>query len=91
LRLLADNPDLPEKTYEVDRFNAANVEIRLRQSWNATLDEFAKATHALGLAAMRLPNNPRAREWLLSRTQDLEGHCDEMRRWLDDVTEAQAT
>lgn len=90
LRLLADNPDLPDKTYDVDRFNAAEVEIRQRQSWNATLDEFAKATHSLGLAATRLPQDPRAREWLLNRTLDLEGHCDEMRQWLDEVTAAGA-
>lgn len=89
LRLLAENPDLPDKTYDIDRFNAAEVEIRQRQSWNATLDEFAKATHSLGLAATRLPHDERAREWLLSRTLDLEGHCDEMRRWLDEVVSAE--
>jgi DNA polymerase-3 subunit epsilon len=89
LRLVAENPDLPDKTYDVDPFNAANVEIRQRQSWNATLDEFAKATHSLGLAAARLPHDARAREWLLNRTLDLEGHCDEMRQWLDEVAVAQ--
>jgi DNA polymerase-3 subunit epsilon len=85
LRLMADNPDLPDKVYDVDRFNAANVELRQQQSWNTTMDEFAQATHSLGMAATRLPNDPRAREWLLSRTMDLEGHCDEIRQWLDEV------
>lgn len=86
LRLLAENPELPDKSYDIDRFNAANVEIRLRQSWNDTLDEYAKAGRSLGLAAARLPHDPHAAEWLSHRTRDLEGHCDELRRWLDDVT-----
>ncbi len=85
LRLLADNPDLPDKSYDVDLFNSANVEIRQRQSWNDTLDELAKAKRSLGLAATRLPNDPRAREWLLVRTVDLESQCDELRQWLDEV------
>jgi DNA polymerase-3 subunit epsilon len=85
LRLVADNPDLPDKTYDVERFNAANVELRQRQSWNATVDEFAKASHSLGLAAARLPQDPHAREWLLNRTRDLEAYCDSIRAWLDEV------
>jgi hypothetical protein len=89
LRLMAENPDLPDKSYDIDRFNAANVEIRRTQPWNATLDEFAKATHSLGLAATRLPHDARAREWLLSRTIDLEGHCDEIRAWLDAAANAE--
>jgi hypothetical protein len=89
LRLLADNSELPDRTYDVDLFNAAEVEIRQRQSWNATLDEFAKASRSLGLAATRLPQDARARDWLLKRTVDLEGHCDEMRQWLDEVADAE--
>lgn len=85
LRLFAERPDTADSPLDLERYNAAFVEVRARQNWAAILDEFAKETLKLGQAATRLPNDPRARRWLLERTQALEGHCDELRRWLDDV------
>ncbi len=83
LRLLANNPGLPDARYDVDAFNAAGVAVRTRQTWKACVDELAKASHTFGMAAAALPDEPRTREWLSGRTTDFEEHSDGLRAWLD--------
>jgi DNA polymerase-3 subunit epsilon len=85
LRLIAATPDLPDARYTADAFNGANVAVRASQSWKATADELAKASHTFGMAAAALPDDRRTREWLLGRTIDFEEHTDGLRRWLDEV------
>jgi DNA polymerase-3 subunit epsilon len=82
LRRLFANPTLPDAVYNVDGFNAANVAIRARQNWAATLDELAKASQTFGLAAAALPDDRRTREWLAGRAEDFEVHSAELRCWL---------
>ena len=60
--------------------------MRASQSWKATSDELAKASHTFGMAAAALPDDRRTRERLVGRTLDFEEHTDGLRRWLDDVT-----
>jgi hypothetical protein len=62
--------------------------VRGRQDWRATLEELTKASHTFGMAAASLPDDPRTREWLASRTADFETHAAEIRAWLDAVTGA---
>jgi hypothetical protein len=88
LRRIAADPALPDASYDVDGFNAANVAERGRQDWRATLEELTKASHTFGMAAASLPDDPRTREWLASRTADFETHAAEIRAWLDAVTGA---
>lgn len=85
LRLIVANPALPNAKYTVDTFNAANVTVRASQSWKATVDELAKASHTFGMAAAALPGDRRTREWLGGRTLDFEAHTDGLRRWLDEM------
>lgn len=87
LRLLANDESLPGAIYDVDRVNAANVEVRAKSDWVATLDELARASRTFGLAAARLPDSPHTREWLIGRASDFEEHTDGIRRWLDQVTD----
>lgn len=83
LRLIANNPGLPDARYDVDSFNQAGVAVRSRQEWDACVDELAKASHTFGMAAAATPDEPRTREWLTGRTTDFEEHCDGLRAWLD--------
>ncbi len=91
LRLIAANPAEPDVAYDDDGFNAANVALRSRQLWAATLDELTKASHTFGMAAAALPDNARTREWLTSRAADFEQHTDEIRDWLDVMAESAGT
>lgn len=87
LRLLANDETLPAAVYDVDRMNAANVEVRAKSDWVATLDELARASRTFGLAAARLPDSHHTREWLIGRASDFEEHADGIRRWLDQITD----
>jgi DNA polymerase-3 subunit epsilon len=83
LRLIAADPARPDAVYDVDRFNAASVAVRAQQDWTRTLDELAKASTTLSVAAAALPSDPRTREWLAGRAADFEEHTAELRFWLD--------
>ena len=85
LRLIANNPGLPDARYDVESFNFAGVAVRARQSWSACVDELAKASHTFGMAAAALPDEPRTKEWLRGRTTEFEEHSDGLRAWLDQV------
>lgn len=88
LRRIAADPTLPDAVYNVDGFNAANVAVRVRQDWQMTMDELAKASHTFGLAAAALPDDPRTRQWLAARAADFEEHAAGIRQWLDEVFES---
>jgi DNA polymerase-3 subunit epsilon len=85
LRRLFADPTLPDAVYNVDGFNAANVALRARQNWSATLDELAKASQTFSLAATALPEDRRTREWLAGRAEDFEAHTAEIRGWLSSL------
>jgi DNA polymerase-3 subunit epsilon len=82
VRLCGANPELQDAVYDVDRFNDANVAVRSRMSWAATLDDLRKATSALANAAVRGGCERHLREWLDGRAADFEGHTAELGRWL---------
>lgn len=88
LRRIYADPTLPDAVYNVDGFNVANVAVRARQDWQATLDELAKASHTFGMAAAALPNDRRTREWLAARAADFEEHSNGIRQWLDEVVDS---
>ncbi|MGH2616974.1 MAG: exonuclease domain-containing protein [Thermomicrobiales bacterium] len=91
LRLIVVDPTLPDASYEPDRFNGASVAARARQDWAHTLDELEKANATLAKAGAALPDDVRAREWLLARAADFEEHTAGIERWIVESGSIQST
>ena len=87
-RLVAirDDPGLPDRSYDVERFNASAVSARRPLSWDAALAELQETHRRLAaLLASVTPEearrDPRFGEWAEGRATDFAFHAAQLREW----------
>lgn len=76
-----------DKQYDVDAFNALQVEGRAHLTWEQTVSDLLSAIDVLRIQVDDIPDSvaraePRYGEWMRGLTADLENHRQQVMTWL---------
>jgi len=76
-----------DRHYEVDEYNALQVEARSHLSWELTVEDLRDSVDILRMQALDLPPDrasaePRYADWIQSLTEDVQAHQAEIEAWL---------
>jgi hypothetical protein len=85
-----------QKRYEVDAYNALQVEARDHLTWEQTLADLREVIDILRMQALDVPEfraavEPRYGEWLVALADDAREHRAQIIAWLAEIAPADAS